>query len=840
VTLSGDGTHSIVAKDTDTAGNTGTSSAVVYTLSTAAQTPTLSVGSSTTLQPTDGSAIKTTFALHAGDVLAFDWNFVGHDYLPFNDFSFATVNGQTFLLGVIQSVGDYGSTGWKTFTYVAPTDGNYTVGISQFNVNDTLLNSHTFVDNVSVNGISQTSFEGTLTPFTSLGTVSITSALNDTASGAANAVAVAPTAGTSMVLLDSAPTTDTTSVVENFLGLPTGSIAAVAKPSGAEHTPIVVPISVTTAPGDNANATYATISGFPPGSVFNQGNFDSTTNTWKVAASDLAGDLTITTPTDYSGSFTLSVTATSVVFSNNTSATTAAQTISVEVLMSAPVVAISSPGGTTHSVTQTITGTVDFAHLGTTVNLYDNGSTSPLGTAIVGSGGSWATTVTLSGDGTHSIVAKDTDAAGNTGNSSAVVYTLAPIQWINSVDGNWSTASNWNTGTVPGAQDEVLVNQPVNVTFNTGSTTVDYLTTGAGTTITIAGAMTISSASNIDGSMHVQSGSLDLAGSVTGTGSFSVDSGATLEFGSSVAAGETVTFLSNQGTLKLDHSLTAPFQAQISHLDATNIDLHDNIDLADLPWQLTSSAQYTSTTGILTVSDGTNHSETFHLINYTGAGIFSAQDDGHGGTLVFDPPAPTGAPAIKVLPTISTDAQVSKSGVDGTVTFAGAHSDVVPSASFAADHGGAGSVVNFTIESVTQFNGGDMVEWHFNFHQTQSSQPMPSQVVSPPFKIELSDGQSNNVATHDITLMAGGAGSDNFVFKPGTGATIVTNFSDEAGDKIDLEQTAISNFAELQALMLPKHNGNDTIVDLGHGDNLTIANVAPSQLHVEGFIFSHI
>ena len=59
------------------------------------------------------------------------------------------------------------------------------------------------------------------------------------------------------------------------------------------------------------------------------------------------------------------------------------------------------------------------------MTLFDNGSATALGTATVGSDGSWSTGVTLPGNGSHSIVAKDTDAAGNAGSSSAVVYNLS-------------------------------------------------------------------------------------------------------------------------------------------------------------------------------------------------------------------------------------------------------------------------------------------------------------------------------------------------------------------------------------------------------------------------------
>ena len=72
--------------------------------------------------------------------------------------------------------------------------------------------------------------------------------------------------------------------------------------------------------------TYVTISGAPAGSVFNHGVYNSEDATWHIDAADLGGNLTITTPVGYFGSFTLSVTATSVVEGSHTSATTAAQT----------------------------------------------------------------------------------------------------------------------------------------------------------------------------------------------------------------------------------------------------------------------------------------------------------------------------------------------------------------------------------------------------------------------------------------------------------------------------------------------------------------------------------
>ena len=94
------------------------------------------------------------------------------------------------------------------------------------------------------------------------------------------------------------------------------------------------------------------------------------------------------------------------------------------------------------------------------MTLFDNGSATALGTATVGSDGTWSTNVTLSGNGSHSIVAKDTDAAGNTGTSSAVVYslTVTPNGWANPNGGNWNVAANWSSGAVPLSTADVSIN----------------------------------------------------------------------------------------------------------------------------------------------------------------------------------------------------------------------------------------------------------------------------------------------------------------------------------------------------------------------------------------------
>jgi Tol biopolymer transport system component len=66
---------------------------------------------------------------------------------------------------------------------------------------------------------------------------------------------------------------------------------------------------------------------------------------------------------------------------------------------------------------------VDLEDAGTTVIVLD-GATQ-IGTAKVQADGTWTTSITLSGAGTHTLTATDTDAAGNVGSSNSIAVTLS-------------------------------------------------------------------------------------------------------------------------------------------------------------------------------------------------------------------------------------------------------------------------------------------------------------------------------------------------------------------------------------------------------------------------------
>jgi hypothetical protein len=175
------------------------------------------------------------------------------------------------------------------------------------------------------------------------------------------------------------------------------------------------------------------------------------------------------------------------------------------------------------------------------------------------------------------------------------------------------------------------------------------------------GSLTVSGSSSFAGSIsgagivQVQNGATaTFNGAVTGSETFTIantstaifntgvsGSGSLLLWGSgsvelSGADSENVTFASGaNGTLKLDHSLTAPFSGSLSGLNTIN-----KVDLADLGWKsgkMTASFSGTAAGGTLTVSNGKNNVALKLLGDYTSSSWTLAKDSS-GGTLVTDPP----------------------------------------------------------------------------------------------------------------------------------------------------------------------------------------------------------
>ncbi len=113
-------------------------------------------------------------------------------------------------------------------------------------------------------------------------------------------------------------------------------------------------------------------------------------------------------------------------------------------------VEIINTGGQINQTVQTITGTVDAAYAGTTIAILDtyNGVTTTLGTATVSTGGTWSTSVTLTGIGSHSIVAQDATANSTSVPVMFMLDTTAPSIAITNTGGATNQAVQTISGTV--------------------------------------------------------------------------------------------------------------------------------------------------------------------------------------------------------------------------------------------------------------------------------------------------------------------------------------------------------------------------------------------------------
>ncbi|MFZ3352086.1 MAG: hypothetical protein WA268_14575 [Xanthobacteraceae bacterium] len=137
---------------------------------------------------------------------------------------------------------------------------------------------------------------------------------------------------------------------------------------------------------------------------------------YNVSPGDQAGDLQVTGLTIPNGSGIAGLAGTAAVTTGATVNT------GIQINTAAPTVAITTTGGLVGSLAQTVSGTVDVTDVGTKVTIFDGANN--IGSATAASNGVWTANVTLSVTGSNTIVAKDTNGAGNTGVSNSIVYTV--------------------------------------------------------------------------------------------------------------------------------------------------------------------------------------------------------------------------------------------------------------------------------------------------------------------------------------------------------------------------------------------------------------------------------
>jgi hypothetical protein len=128
------------------------------------------------------------------------------------------------------------------------------------------------------------------------------------------------------------------------------------------------------------------------------------------------------------------------------------------------------------------------------------------------------------------------------------------VTWISPISGDWSVGSNWSTGTVPGANDDVVINTPVTVTHSSPQTdTVHSLTESAGAGLELSGGtLSFATTFTLNGTLLLDGGTLDLLNKDL-DGSGTTTNGPTSSWTILGGGHKTVihTALDNQGTLEV-------------------------------------------------------------------------------------------------------------------------------------------------------------------------------------------------------------------------------------------------------------------------------------------------
>ncbi|QDW47974.1 hypothetical protein FFI89_032165 [Bradyrhizobium sp. KBS0727] len=428
VTLLGNGTHSIVAKDTDAAGNTGTSSAVIYTLSTVGPTVTeglaIDTGSSASDKITSNDALTGT-----GDANTLVTLTEGATVLGTTTsngagvWSFTPAGLSDGLHTIVASQTDgFGNTGAASLTFTIDTTTTAPSAPDLATASDSGTSS---TDNITKNTTPVFTGSGaevgaTVTLFDTNGTTVLGTAIAD-ASGNWSITSSTLASGNHTLTAKQTDIAGNTSVasaglavtIDTTAAAPSAPDLATASDSGTSSTDNITNVTtpVFTGSGAEVGATVTL--------------FDSNgTTVLGSAIADASGNWSITSSALTSGSHTLTAKQTDI--AGNTSAASAGLAVTIDTTAaapSAPDLATASDSGTsstdniTSNTTPVFTGSG--AEVGATVTLFDSNGTTVLGSAIADASGNWSITSSALTSGSHTLTAKQTDIAGNTSVASA-------------------------------------------------------------------------------------------------------------------------------------------------------------------------------------------------------------------------------------------------------------------------------------------------------------------------------------------------------------------------------------------------------------------------------------
>jgi hypothetical protein len=95
----------------------------------------------------------------------------------------------------------------------------------------------------------------------------------------------------------------------------------------------------------------------------------------------------------------------------------------------------------------------------------------------------------------------------------------AAVTWIGGASGSWATGTNWSTGTMPGAGDDVVLDGSVTVSHSAGADAIQTLSLGPGAILQVVGDSSIT-ATATGGPQVTDDGIIDLGDNTTAGGLF--------------------------------------------------------------------------------------------------------------------------------------------------------------------------------------------------------------------------------------------------------------------------------------------------------------------------------
>ena len=495
--------------------------------------------------------------------------------------------------------------------------------------------------------------------------------------------------------------------------------------TGTINSPILLNISSSAAETDQQTPTI-TISGIPAGASLTDANHDTfTISNGAVTLTSLSELNGLALVASSSATATLQVTATD--HESNSSASSSA-TISVTVISEDSVTVTGAP-----AVGQTVIATfndTDNDGIAIKYQWYRDG------VAISNATQQTYTVQQVDAGHAISVAYSDSDGPIEATSTpvpveNPLIVASSQLSWKNTGTGDWSTQGRWgnqtsNNQTLPTSSNDCIISPGTatvtspdvahSLTMSAGAIVEDIVNKGVTGNLTLnggTGGLTIFGGANFElwggtlnagtiylynngilstqgnytqagalgetiwnaGTVEVMSGALQITGIVGGPGTWQIDSGTSLTFSGPGTNAPNVTFANNNldtGALVIASGTLFTLPVSVSGFTAAGGN-SDSIDLQGVNFNSGRfSEHYDSTTGMLTVSDGSN-GQTLQLMGFTGTLHFSS--DGANGTLITDPPAASSTPIADASSSEGSHINEAVSG-NGTGAAAALHGSI--------------------------------------------------------------------------------------------------------------------------------------------------------------------